>query len=108
MTGQKKQGQEKTWQGQDSKAPGGGIGDFLPLDLWDDIVDLLVLYNEVHPIRASWAHRLSMVCVDLAWIGSGDVFPRGASSDTRSTFAIARVNQNHFVPLFRLHDRNSR
>ena len=83
-------------------------GAFLPLDFWDEIVDLLGFYNEVRRIRASWAHRFRVVCVDLTWIGSGDVFPRGASSDTRTTLAIARVNQNHVVPLFRLHDRNPR
>ena len=83
-------------------------GDYLPLDMWDDIVDLLGFHNELGRIRASWAHRFRVVCVDLTWIGSGDVFPRGASSDTRTTLAIARVNQNHFVPLLRLYGRNAR
>ena len=83
-------------------------GDFLPLDFWDEIVDLLGFHNELGSVRASWAHRFRVVCVDLTWIGSGDVFPRGAATDTRSTLAIARVDQNHFVPLFRLHGREAR
>ena len=83
-------------------------GEFLPLDFWDDIVDLLGRYNESGSLRASWAHRFRVVCVDLTWIGSGEVFPRGVASDARATLAIARVNQNHFVPLLPLHSRHPR
>ena len=83
-------------------------GAFLPLDFWDEIVDLLGYHNAVfQPIRESWAHRFRIVCVDLTWIGHGEVFPRGAGRD-RTTLVIARVNQNHFVPLVRLHERNPR
>ena len=53
-------------------------------------------------------HRFRVVCVDVAWIGSGDVFFRGAASDACTTLAIARVNQNHFVPLRRLHGHDAR
>jgi hypothetical protein len=84
-------------------------GAYLPLDFWDDIVDLLKHHNAVtQPVRESWAHRFRVVCVDLTWIGHGEVFPRGASSSDRTSLLIARVNQNHFVPLVRLHDRHSR
>lgn len=39
---------------------------YLPLDFWDDIVDLLKLHNAVtQPVRESWAHRFRFVCVDL-------------------------------------------
>ena len=84
-------------------------GAYLPLDFWDDIVDLLKYHNAVtQPVLESWAHRFRVACVDLTWIGHGEVFPRGASSSDRTSLLIARVNQNHFVPLIRLHDRHSR
>jgi hypothetical protein len=79
----------------------------LPLDFWDDIVDLLKHHNVVTQApRKGRAHRFRVVCVDLTWIGHGEVFPRGASSSDRTSLLIARVNQNHFVPLVRLHDRH--
>ena len=82
-------------------------GAYLPLALWDDIVDLLSFHNGVRPVRVSWAHRFRVVCIDLTWIGNGEVLPLGATSATHtSTLIIARVNQNHFVPLFPLHGRN--
>ena len=83
-------------------------GDFLPLDLWDGAIDLLGIHNEIGRLQTSWVHRFRVVCVDLTWIGNGDVFPRGAASDSRTTLPTARVNQNHFVPLFRLHGRDAR
>jgi hypothetical protein len=50
-------------------------GAYLPLDFWDDIVDLLKYHNAVtQPVRESWAHRFRVVCVDLTWIGHGEVF----------------------------------
>ena len=49
-------------------------GDYLSLDFWSEIVDLLGFHNELGRIRASWAHRFRVVCVDLTRIGSGDVF----------------------------------
>ena len=77
---------------------------YLPLDFWDEIVDLCGFYNGVQAIRTSWAHRFRIVCVDLTWIGHGEVFPRGSRpGPERSTLTIARVNENHFVPLFRAH-----
>ena len=83
-------------------------GDYLPLDFWDDIVDLLLSNNAVTQVhRESRAHRFRVVCVDLTWIGNGEVFPRGASSSERTSLVIARVNQNHFVPLIRVHDRHT-
>jgi hypothetical protein len=83
-------------------------GDYLPLDFWDDIVDLLISNNAVTQVqRESRAHRFRVVCVELTWIGHGEVFPRGASSSERTSLIIARVNQNHFVPLIRVHDRQA-
>ena len=79
-------------------------GTYLPLDFWDEIVDLCGFHNRVRAIRTSWAHRFRIVLVDLTWIGHGEVFPRGSRPGLeRSTLTIARVNQNHFVPLFRAH-----
>ena len=83
-------------------------GEFLSLDYWHDIVELLILYNEVSSDRTGSAHQYRVVCVDLTWIGSGDVLPRGATAHTHTTLAIARVNQNHFVPLLRLHGCDAR
>ena len=83
-------------------------GDFLPLELWEDVIDLLGIHNALGRLQTSWAHRFRVVCVDLTWIGNGDVFPRGAASDSRTTLPIARVNQNHFVPLLRLHSCDAR
>ena len=79
-------------------------GAYLPLDLWADIVDLCGFFNRVQAIRKSWSHRFRIVCVDLTWIGHGDVFPRDSRPGSeRSTLTIARVNENHFVPLFIAH-----
>ena len=51
-------------------------GSYLPLDFWADIVDLLKHHNVVTQApRESWAHRFRVVCVDLTWIGHGEVFP---------------------------------
>ena len=83
-------------------------GAYLSLDYWEDIVDLLKYNNAVtQAVRESWARRFRVVCVDLTWVGNGEVFPRGASSRERTSLVIARVNQNHFVPLIRVHDRHT-
>ena len=37
----------------------------------------------------------------MCWIGNGEVLPRGMPQGNRQTLYIARVNQNHFVPLLR-------
>ena len=67
-------------------------------------MDLCGFYNGVQAICTSWARRFWIVCVDLTYIGHGEVFPRGSRpGPERSTLTIARVNENHFVPLFRAH-----
>jgi hypothetical protein len=84
-------------------------GEYLTLDLWDDIIDLLFCCNNVQRSTQGGQHRnFRVVCVDMAWIGNGDVFPRNSSADGRTTLAIARVNQNHFVPLMRLNNKHAR
>ena len=78
-------------------------GDYLYLDYWADIVDLLGAYNLIRPATKPWSPQFRVVCVDLTWIGNGDVLPRGTLQAGRTTLHIARINQNHFVPLLRLH-----
>ena len=84
-------------------------GAYLPLDLWDDIIDLLFACNAVQRSTQRIQHQnYRVVCVDMTWICNGDVFPRNSSANGRRTLAIARVNENHFVPLRHLHNRNAR
>ena len=79
-------------------------GDYLELHYWEDIVNLLGACNRVRAVTWAWAVRFQIVCVDLTWIGNGDVEPRGPPG-SRTRLYIARVNQNHFIPLHRLHAR---
>ena len=37
----------------------------------------------------------------MCWIGHGEVLPQDVPANARQTLYIARVNQNHFVPLRR-------
>ena len=84
-------------------------GDYLSLDLWYDIIDLLFACNAVMHTKQRNQHRnYKVVCVDMTWIGSGDVLPRNSSTDGLIRLAIARVNENHFVPLHHLHHRDAR
>ena len=41
----------------------------------------------------------------MCWIGHGEVLPRDVPANARQTLYIARVNQNHFVPLRRSRKR---
>ena len=78
-------------------------GDYLALDTyWEDIIDLLGEHNMDRRMQ-NFAARFQVVCADLTWIGHGDVLPGGPAGARRTRLHIARVNQNHFVPLiFRL------
>ena len=79
-------------------------GDYLDLaHYWEDIVNFLGEYNQVQPVTWAWAVKFRIVCVDMTHIGHGDVLPRGVPQGQRTTLHIARVNQNHFIPLHRLH-----
>ena len=71
-------------------------------------MELLHKHNQVSNARTGLYQRFRVVCVDLTWIGSGDVLPRDATAHTHTTLAIARVNQNHFVPLLRLYGYDAR
>ena len=78
--------------------------DYLELDYWEDIVNLIGAFDEHRPSTRPRAphYRVVCVCVDLTWSGKGEVFPRGAPAAERTPLLIARVNQNHFVPLLRV------
>ena len=41
----------------------------------------------------------------MCWIGHGEVLPQDVPANARRTIYIARVNQNHFVPLRRSRKR---
>ena len=68
---------------------------YLTLDLhWAAVVELL---------GQAAGHRLSpstfrVRCVDVEFLGNGDVVGEGTT-----TLDIARINFNHFVPLFHQH-----
>ena len=82
-------------------------GDYLDIDSSLEIIDLSRAFNEVARVSQSWAHRFQVVCVDLTWLGNGEVLPREVTSGSRTTLHIARANQNHFVPLFKPHGRSA-
>lgn len=42
-----------------------------------------------------------MCCVDMCWICHAEVLPRNIPAAARGSLYLARVNQNHFVPLLR-------
>ena len=78
-------------------------GEYLDLeDYWEDILNLLGECNEVRPVMREWAVDFRIVCVELTFIGNGNVVPRGVPQGQRTTLHIARVHQNHFIPLHRL------
>ena len=76
--------------------------DYLELDYWEDIVDLVGYFNLIRPATKPWSPQFRVVCVDLTWLGHGEVFPRAAPGTGRTSLHIARVSQSHFIPLLRL------
>jgi len=79
--------------------------DYLDLAMyWADIIDIIGEHNEQGRI-SKWSSRFRICCVEMCWIGNGDVLPRGVPQGDRQTLYIARVNQNHFVPLLRSRKR---
>jgi hypothetical protein len=66
---------------------------------WADAVDLIGLHNELKSV-GQLSSRFRVVCVDMCWIGNGVVRPLEAAPE-RGTLYLARVDQNHFVPLLR-------
>ena len=79
--------------------------DYLDLAIyWADVIDIIGLHNE-QGIIPNFSFRFRICCVDMCWIGNGEVLPRGVPQGDRETLYIARVNQNHFVPLLRSRQR---
>ena len=76
-------------------------GDYLDLDIyWADIIDIIGRHN-LQGVIPNFSSKFRICCVDMCWIGNGEVLPRGMPEGNRQTLYIARVNQNHFVPLLR-------
>ena len=81
-------------------------GDYLELrPYWEDIIDCL----EVAGVAGLGIRRGSagyeVVCVDMTWAGNGDRLPPAVDRNQRKQLYVARVNENHFVPLVVLGDR---
>ena len=80
-------------------------GDYLDLAIyWADIIDIIGRHN-LQGVIPNCSSIFRICCVDMCWIGNGEVLPRGVPQGDRQTLYIARVNQNHFVPLLRSHQR---
>ena len=75
--------------------------DYLDLAIyWADVIDIIGMHN-LQGVIPDFSSRFRICCVDMCWIGNGEVVPRGVPQGHRETLYIARVNQNHFVPLLR-------
>ena len=80
-------------------------GEYLDLALyWEDIVDLFGMIHQEPQLRRA---LFEIVCVDVTWIGHGERLPAGASREGKRTLFVARVNQNHFVPMHALSTASS-
>ena len=67
---------------------------YLALDLhWDSVIKILgeVAHRQLDP------NNFRVICVDLCFTANGDVNGNGPM-----TLHIARINQNHFIPLERV------
>ena len=74
-------------------------GACLMLDFVDDIVDLLGHHNAVmQPVRKGGAHQFRVVCVcvcvDLACIGHGEVFPVAPAPVTAHHWSLPRESES--------------
>ena len=78
--------------------------DYLSLDYWEDIISLITEQSGHSAGTVRAASRFQVNCIDLTWIGHGEVLPRGVRRELCTVLHIARVNQNHFVPLTPLLD----
>ena len=65
---------------------------------WSDVIDIIGEQNIVAR-TVGLSSKFRVCCVDMCWIGHGEVLPRDVPANARQTLYIARVNQNHFVPL---------
>ena len=80
--------------------------DYLDLAIyWSDIIDIIGEQN-ILARTAKLSSKFRVCCVDMCWIGHGEVLPRDVPANARRTLYIARINQNHFVPLRRSRKRD--
>ena len=80
-------------------------GDYLDLAIyWADIIDIIGRHN-LQGVIPNLSSRFRICCVDMCWIGKGEVLPRGVPQADRQNIYIASVNQNHFDPLLRSRQR---
>ena len=74
--------------------------DYLELQYhWRDIIELLGRCNLIGGQKPLDSRQFKIVCVDMLYIGSGDV-----EGDGQRTLCIAWQNRNHFVPLLAIWD----
>ena len=77
----------------------------LPFDYLDLAIDGSDIIDTIGENILGRTRNLSstfrVCCVDMCWIGHGEALPRDVPANARQTLYIARVNQNHFVPLRR-------
>jgi hypothetical protein len=77
-------------------------GDFLELQShWRAAITWLGRYNKIGAVFN--ADDFKVVCVDLLYVGNGDVIGCGTQ-----TLYLARESQNHFVPLFQIQEAQTR
>ena len=77
-------------------------GDFLELQShWRAAITWLGRYNKIGAVFS--ADDFKVVCVDLLYVGNGDVIGCGTQ-----TLYLARESQNHFVPLFQIQEAQTR
>ena len=68
---------------------------------WERIIRLLLPSSQMpHAAVQEILNTIRIVCVDMTYIGHGDVLPHGLRHPDRMNMFIARVNEDHFVPLW--------
>ena len=72
---------------------------------WEDIVDWLEDSDESGVGIRRGSAGYEVVCVDMTWAGNGDRLPPAVDRNQRKQLYVARVNENHFVPLVAMGDR---
>ena len=86
----------------------GKSGDYLDSSrYWEDIVDFLEVADDAGGAIRRASARYETVCVDMTWVENGDKLPPAVDRSQREQLYMARVNENHFVPLIPLDGRRS-
>ena len=80
-------------------------GDYLDLaHYWEDIVNLLWKHDRIGLQPRRSAKFFEIICADLTYIDNGERLPRDRDPSRDRGLYVARVNENHFVPLSRFVD----